>query len=177
MTSTTKKIPKFKVGEFVDVLRDGEWCECIIETVTINRQVLYQGYILDNAKSFAALQKHVRPAEKLREMLIQELSQDMPDLTQKRTVEKIMEDEAKDAADFDIPPVQPSKRFKSMTEQDLDTLEYNSKAKNTHKHTKWGVGVFSGWITFISTPPPHLFFLLDFLAIYVRFNALSLRVF
>lgn len=154
MTLNSKKIPKFKVGEFVDVLRDGVWCECIIETVTINKQVLYQGYILDNAKSFAALQKHVRPAVKLRDILIQELSQEMPDLSQEKTVEKILEEEAKDAADF----VNPSKRFKSMSEQELDSLEYNSKAKNTHKHTKWGVGVFTGWFYSFTQPQACIIF-------------------
>lgn len=154
MASKSRKIPKYKVGDFVDVLRDGVWCECIIETVTINKQILYQGSILDRAASFAALEKHVRPAEKFQQMLIEELSQDMPDLTQKTKVQAILDAEMKDAEDFEPPVVKPNKRFKSMSEDDLDNLEYNSKAKNTHKHTKWGVGVFTGRFNFILTPPP-----------------------
>lgn len=80
------------------------------------------------------LERHVRPAKKFQQMLEAELCQEMPDLSQKEEAISCSQEPWEDSKDFvNHALMKPPKRFKSMLEKNL---EYNSKAKNTHKHMK-----------------------------------------
>lgn len=149
MAGKRRIVPKFSMGEFVDVLKDGVWQEGVVETVNIFKKVLYSGCLINTATSFMSLENNLRPSENFQKMLEEELSQEMPDLTQKET-EKMDTEGTKDlwqndANNFVNPaPMIPPKRFKSLSDEQLNDLAYQSKAKNTHKHTKWGIKVFRG---------------------------------
>lgn len=94
------------------------------------------------------------------EQLIEEFSKDMPDLSQSgKPSSPVLSSQPpcrpdchfKDPPPMPPPPPPPtvsvvpkSSRFHAMSEEQLSDLQQNSKAKNTHRNTQWGVRTFRG---------------------------------
>lgn len=47
------------------------------------------------------------------------------------------------------PPLPQKARFATVSEQELESLQFDAKAKRTHQQTKWGVKLFKGRLFFV----------------------------
>lgn len=139
----------YTLGEFVDVLIEGEWHEGVVQGRQYGKRgTEYIVCLVNKAKQVTILFRNVRPAKRFKEMLEMEFSQEMPDPSQdNQPTGGVSQEPWKDGADFvnPVPMVAPKpKRFRKLEESDLNKLQHGAKAKSTHKATKWGLNVFKG---------------------------------
>lgn len=123
----------------------------MVEMVNYNKGFEYTVILINLGVSVQAVPLFMRSSERFKKMLDDELSQEMPDITQeigKKEEFGVSQSPWQDREDFIDPqpmkkPVQKSvqktNRFKECSENDILKLQTNSKAASTHKHTRWGV--------------------------------------
>lgn len=140
----------------MEVLKNGKWEEGMVEFATYNKGFEYTVVLLNLGISVQAVPLFMRSSERFNQMLADELSQDMPDLTQESGNNEqfgVSQVPWQDRDDFQNPKpmkepvvksVKKTDRFKECSEDDILKLQNNSKAASTHKHTKWGVKTLRG---------------------------------
>lgn len=141
--------PFYHLGDFVDVLVEGIWEEAVIQGRNYTKKgTEYLVMLINKGKKMSVLYRHVRPSLRFTKMLADELSEEMPDPTQESTTHVgVSQEPWNDRSDFVNPePMKapPPKRFKSLSDKELNKLQAGAKAESTHKHTAWGLKVFQG---------------------------------
>lgn len=147
----------YSIGQFVDVLIEGQWLLGIVERLAYadNSQTFSYHVMLTNENvSKIFRENNMRPSETFSQELALELEQEMPDPSQEITDSiqprinmELSQSHPWSSQDFVKPaPKKPpaTKRFLSVTDSEIDKLQDQSKSKNTHKLTGWGVRTLRG---------------------------------
>lgn len=165
----------FTLGDFVEVFLNGKWQDAVIQARIYKKGVNCKVCVLNEVKVAYVPHKDVRPSDKFKDELMAEFSEEMIDPTQGGDNPSIQVSQAPwdDREDFTNPkpmvapapktPVQPvktKKRFKVLSDAEIDQLQRDSKAANTHKHTRWGLKTLIGICHFFRKYlpgfiPPH----------------------
>lgn len=150
-------IPIHKKGDFVQVYIEGFWQDAMVEGCTKRGPMKYNVCVVNTARKFCLFPLYIRTSEKLKEDFLSQFEEEIPDLSQQLTDNPslfISQHPWDDGHEFSNPPPlnapkrNPAfgRRFRSMSEADIDKLQMGSKAYNTHRSTQWALRVFRGML-------------------------------
>lgn len=148
----------YNPGEFVDVLIEGTWKIGIVEKIAMFENfkgIPYQVLLTNENVSRVFSEKQMRPSEtfSLSQEVVRDLEVDMTDPTEEQEKEtrkveefpKLPREDPWSSQDFVKKKTSPKpKRFLAVSESEIDKLQDQSKSKNTHKQTGWGVRTLRG---------------------------------